>query len=251
MTVSCHPFKVHSFDTDAFGLLSAPGLLGYLLESSGRSADRLGFGIAKLQKERGLTWVIGRIKIELVKPLRFLENLEVQTWPSGLARSAVMRDFRILKSNLEVGRATSTWFLLDMDTRLPVRAHEVFPSHLHPEQEHLVPLSRLVPRFHEPEEVAHQFSVRFSDIDLNRHVTAASYVAWAMEAVDERTWETQRLASLDIQFLEECHLGETVISSSRRLDATTRLHRITRHSNGQEITRVMTTFTARETDDCP
>lgn len=228
-------------------MLSAPGLLGYLLESSGRSADQLGFGIAKLQAESNLTWVIARIKIVLDEPLGFLEEIEVQTWPSGLMRSAAIRDFRIKKKGREVGRATSLWFVLDMQSRLPVHPHDVFPEALRPETEHLVTLSRSLAPLTEPPDIERRFSVRYSDIDLNRHVTAASYVAWAMEAVDDPTWTTQRLSSLDIQFLAECHLGEEVLSSSRSVEPGTRIHRITRSSDQKELTRVLSTWVPRDT----
>jgi acyl-ACP thioesterase len=246
MSVSQHDFKIHSFDTDAFGLLTTPGLLGYLLEAAGRSADSLGFGITKLQNESGLTWVIARIKIVLTEALRFLEDIQVHTWPSGLMRSAAMRDFRIYKGDREVGKATSSWFVLDMESRFPVRPHDIFPESLRPETEHLVTLSRSIPSLKESPDVERQFHVRFADIDLNQHVTAASYVAWAMEALPETLWNSHRLESLDIQFLEECHLGDEIITGSREFAPSQRVHRIARASDNKELTRLITTWVPRE-----
>jgi medium-chain acyl-[acyl-carrier-protein] hydrolase len=244
MSVSLHDFKVHSFDTDAFGLLTAPGLLGYLLESAGRSADNLGFGIAKLQ-EQALTWVIARIKIELKESLCFGEELQVQTWPSGLMRSAAMRDFTLLKGDRVVGHASSLWFVLDMESRLPVRPHEILPVELHPQTDHVVTLSRAVAAFTEPAEIERKFSVRFADIDLNQHVTAASYLSWAMEAVPQSVWATQRLQSIDVQYLEECHLGSEILTSSRELVTNERSHRICRSQDNREIARMLTTWAPR------
>lgn len=246
MLVSCHEFKVHSFDTDAFGLLSVPGLLGYLLEASGRSADRLGFGIAKLQRESNLTWVIARIKLELTDTLRLLDDIEIRTWPSGLMRSAAMREFQIAKSGHEVGRATSSWFVLDMESRFPVRPHEFLPPSLHAQTEHLVPLSNSIPALSEPPDTERNFAVRFADIDLNRHVTAMSYIAWAMEAVPEALWANQRLASLDVQFMQECFLGQEITTGSRELSPDTRLHRISLTGEGKELARLVTTWVPRE-----
>ena len=77
MEISHHQFKVHSFDSDGFGALTADRLLGYLLESAGRSADALGFGIEKLQA-KGLTWVLGRIQIVVDLPIRACVELRVR-----------------------------------------------------------------------------------------------------------------------------------------------------------------------------
>jgi acyl-ACP thioesterase len=244
MTASRYKFKIYSFDTDAFGNLTAPGLLGYLLEAAGRSADSLGFGIEELQR-RGLTWVIARIKIELLGSLRFGDEIEVETWPSGLMRSAAMREFRLWQDGQAVGQATSLWFVLDMTSRLPVHPDDVFPANLRAQSPHLVTLSRSVVGFDGPPEVEHRFSVRFADIDLNHHVTAASYIAWAMEAVPEAAWENLRLQSMDVQYLEECHHGHDVITSSVSSSSLSRSHRITRATDQREIARLETSWAPR------
>jgi acyl-ACP thioesterase len=190
--------------------------------------------------------VIARIKIELVEPLRLLDEICVETWPSGLLRSAALRDFRVHKASREIGRATSLWFVLDMESRYPVRPHELLPESLHPQTEHLVTLSRSIPKLSETPEIEHQFAVRFADIDLNQHVTATSYVAWALEAVPEAIWAKMRLTSLDVQFMEECLLGQEIVTASKALDTTSRIHRISRVADNKELARVVTTWTSRE-----
>ncbi|HEY5961284.1 MAG TPA: acyl-ACP thioesterase domain-containing protein [Polyangiaceae bacterium] len=237
-------FDIHDFDSDAFGSLTMPRLLGYLLHAAGGSADSLGFGIRELQKQ-GLTWVIGRIRIVLNECLAVGDSIIVETWPSGLQRSIAMRDFRIIRNGLEVGRATSQWFVLDMETRMPVRPHAWFPERLRAQPEHLVTLSRTVPKLLEPPELCVSFEVRKADIDINRHVTAASYVTWAMESIPETVWSEQRIESFDVHFLEECHLGSTVMAESQRADEVTLLHRIRRNDANVELARLATTWVPR------
>jgi acyl-ACP thioesterase len=237
MEISRFNFKVHSFDSDAFGAVTAPRLLGFLLESAGGSADSLGFGIRELQ-QRGLTWVIGRVRIELDDVLSKGEEVEVETWPSGLERSIALRDFRIVKHGHVAGRATSQWFVLDMETRFPMRPNRIMPERLHAQTEHLVQLPKVVPALTGPVTCRHQYDVRLADIDLNQHVTAASYVAWAMEAVPDDLWRSHRLSSLDIHFLEECLLGSRILSESEVTDAQTVVHRISRENDGKELARL-------------
>jgi acyl-CoA thioesterase FadM len=246
MTTSRYEFTVHSFDTDAFGLLTAPRVLGYCLESAIRSAERLGFGIDELQA-RGLTWVIARIKIELEKEIRFGDVVTIETWPSGLMRSAATREFRLLCGEKLVGLATSVWFVLDMESRFPVSPTEAFPinAHLIERTPRVTSLSRALTALAEPAEIEQRCSVRLADIDRNLHVTAASYVSWAMEGIPESVWRERRFTSIDVQYLEECHLGHDVLIASRPVSEELRRHRITRADNGREVARLETTWVPR------
>jgi acyl-ACP thioesterase len=54
------------------------------------------------------------------------DAIEVETWPSGLVRSAAWRDFRVWRGEHRVAQATSVWFVLDLGTRAPVRPQELF-----------------------------------------------------------------------------------------------------------------------------
>jgi len=134
-------FDVHSFDADAFGLLAPAALAGYLQEAAGRSADRLGFGLADLNR-RGATWVLARERLELSRPVRLGERLEVETWPSGLDRLAALRDFVLRCDGEEVGRAVTTWFVLDLATRRPLRPDRILPEPLHGQLAHVLPPAR-------------------------------------------------------------------------------------------------------------
>jgi medium-chain acyl-[acyl-carrier-protein] hydrolase len=244
MEISRFGFKIHSFDSDAFGVVTVPRLLGSLLESAGGSADALGFGIRELQ-QRGLTWVIGRIRIDIDEAISVGDEIQVETWPSGIERTVALRDFRISKQGRAVGRATSLWFVLDMETRLPLRPNKILPERFHPQTPHLVSLPKVVPPIPSPVTRQRKYGVRQADIDLNQHVTAASYVAWAVEAVPEDLWRSQRLASLDIQFLEECHLGSSILSESHLLDESALVHRITRENDGKELARLTSNWSPR------
>lgn len=238
-------FTVHSFDADAFGHLAPAALAGYLQEAAGRSADSLGFGLAELNRQ-GATWVLARERVVLDQPIRWGETLTVETWPNGLDRLAALRDFVLRRDGVEIGRALTTWFALDLATRKPVRLDKLFPPEFHAQGEHVLPAAE--PPLPElgAAEVDRRFQVRLADIDANQHVTNASYVAWGLEAIDEACWRERRLAALDVQFLAECHYGAFVRSRSSAQPDGTRLHAIVREADGREVARMRTTWAPRE-----
>jgi acyl-ACP thioesterase len=236
-------FAVHSFDADAFGDLAPAALAGYLQEVAGRSADALGFGLADLNR-RGLTWVLARETVVLDAPVRWGETIEIETWPSGIDRLAALRDFRIFRDGVEIGRALTTWYALDVASRRPVRADPILPQRLHPQTAHVL-RPRPPPASPPMVEIERRFQVRFADIDANLHVTNASYVSWALEAVTENAWRAERVCALDVQFLAECNLGAHVRSRSAADGERGRLHVVLREEDGKELARARTGWAER------
>jgi len=239
-------FTVHRFDADAFGLLSPAALSGYLQDAAGRSADALDFGITALQA-RGLTWVLARQRVVLDAPVGLGDTLEIETWPSGIDRLAALRDFWIRRDGAVVGRALTTWYVMELATRRPCRPDRLLPPERRAQTEHVLPAeaARLPALPATAPALERRFQVRYADIDVNRHVTASSYVGWAAEAVEEAEWRSLRLASLDVQFLAEAFLGQEVRSRSATDGDGARLHAVVREEDGKELARARTTWVAR------
>ena len=86
------------------------------------------------------------------------------------------------------------------------------------------------------------FTVRRSDLDSAEHVNNTSYVEWAIEAVPDEVWSTAELAELEIQFVAECHQGQTVLSRSQLVgrggDIEVR-HQLMRHEDNSEVARAL------------
>ncbi len=243
-------FTVHSFDSDAFGHLAPAALAGYLQEAAGRSAETLGYGLATLQRQ-GLTWVLAREQVVLDRAISWRDVLEIETWPSGIDRRAAHRDFRLTRNGIEVGRALTTWFALDLATRRPVRLEPLLPERLHAQLPHVLSAGDPpLPALDEPA-IDRRFQVRFADIDANLHVTNSSYVAWAVEALDTDAWRSEWIAHFDIQFLAECNLGTYVRSRSALLTNGARLHAIVREEDGKELARARTRVVSRPSQSDP
>jgi acyl-ACP thioesterase len=238
-------FPVHSFDVDAFGLLSGPALAGYLQEAAGHHAEALGVGIEALAA-RGIAWVLGRSRIEIARPIPLGEHLTVETWPSGLDRLAALRDFRVLgRDGGEVARAITSWLVMDLATRRPLRPDRVLEPRLQaPEAHALPPPSAPLPILAEPA-IERRFSIRFQDIDRNLHATNTSYLAWALEAVPEEIWRGCRLAAMEAHYLAECRHGSCVLSRSSPEGDGSFVHAVVREVDGKELARLRTSWVPR------
>lgn len=234
-------FAVRSFDIDAYGYLSPARIAGFFQQAASESADELGFGLADLNR-RGLTWVVVRQQWELDEALMLGDELCVETWPSGIERRAALRDFRLLKEGREVGRAVTSWLVLEMTSRRPVPPSSILSTQFHRQGTHIVrPAAEPIAVLNDSSE-QRRFGVRYSDIDVNHHVTNASYVGWAIDAIGASTWSDCRLATLDVQFMAECRLGASIVSRATLQGQDRWLHSIIREDDHKELARAVSTW---------
>ena len=240
-------FTVHTYEVDAFGQLAVPALTGFLAETAGHHATALGVGIDALVA-RGLTWVLVRQRIEILRAPRLHEELEVETWPSGVDRLAALRDFRVRGAEgAEVARAISQWYVLDLATRRPRPPLELLDhARFDIEVPHAVSFTdgKLPPLEHWEREK--RFHIRYSDIDRNLHVNNGSYLSWAIEAMPREVWQATRVAALEVQYRAECTLGSAVLSRVVPADGGAYAHGIVREEDGKELARLRTRWVERE-----
>lgn|SRR5574341_193502 len=245
MTSLKESFAVRSYEVDAFNELSLPALWGYLQEAAGLSADALGFGVRRCL-DAGFTWVLARQRLEVSRAARLGATVEVETWPNGIERLAAFREFVVRERGEVVAKATSTWFLLDLESRRPVdpgtALESAFPREHGPSAVAL-PGAKIAAL--EQPELERPFAIRFADIDLNWHVNNVSYVQWLLEAVPKETWHERRPAAVDAQYVAECDWGGRVLTRARATGPDQFLHQVVREADGKEIARGATEWVGR------
>ncbi len=244
------PFTVHSYEVDAFGLIAVPALTGFLIEAAGLHATRLGVGLEAL-REKGLTWVLARQRLEIPVPIRLGDVLEVETWPTGVERLAALRDFVVRRADgAEVARGSTQWFVLDQSTRRPVRPEAVLDARFPRER---TPSLLEVGAGKLPElsswDFQKRFHVRYQDIDVNLHANNGSYVAWALEAVPLDVWQSSRLTAMEVHYLAECRLGGAILSRLAGHEAAAPgaafAHAVVREEDERELARITTAWAPR------
>ena len=241
-------FHVRTYEGDTLGRLQAPILCQLLQEAATAHAAILGVAVETLI-ENGVAWVLSRLLLEVDRWPSVDEEVVIATWPEAASRLFTERRFEVLDgSERRIAAASTLWLVLDLERRRPVRlpafVSERLQEHrLGPEPRHFAELVAPDPADHE---VA--FTVRRTDLDLAEHVNNTSYVTWAIEAVPDEVWSTAELAELEIQFLSECHRGQTVLSSSQTInldDRTEVRHQLVRSEDDVEVARARTLWKAR------
>jgi medium-chain acyl-[acyl-carrier-protein] hydrolase len=241
-------FQVRSYETDPQGRLQVPILCQLLQEAATAHAAILGVAVEKLI-ENGVAWVLSRLHLEMERWPEADEETVVETWPEAASRLFTERRFEVFdSSNRRLGAASTLWLVLDLQRRRPVRLPTFVGERLH--EHELGPEPRHFAELVEPDPVDSQvgFTVRRSDLDLAEHVNNTSYVGWAIEAVPDEVWSSADLAGLEIQFLSECHRGQTVLSRCQIVnhgEETEIRHHLVRPDDDIEVARARTLWTNR------
>lgn len=242
-TIHHEIFQVRAYETDTQGRLQVPILCQLLQEAATAHAAILGVAVESLI-ESGFAWVLSRLHLEMEYWPTADEKIVIKTWPEATSRLFTERRFDIFDSSEQrIGAVSTLWLVLDLARRRPVRLPPQVTDRL---GEHDVGSEpRKFGELAAPNPVQNElgFTVRRSDLDLAEHVNNTSYVEWAVEAVPDEVWSSSELAELDIQFLSECHQGQTVLSRSQIVDrgnATEVRHQLTREEDTVEVARALT-----------
>ena len=239
-------FEVRAVDIDQGGRIQPVVFLDYLLESAAEQAARLDIGVTDLFK-KGRTWVLSRLHVEFDRFPAWGESLTIETWPSAKLPLYAIRDFAVFNDRGPAARATSSWLIVDLETRRPVRTAEHldgFPLDVRRAvQDDFAPLPSPV-----REDARKEFPVFFSDLDINRHFTATAYIHRALETVPREILFERRPISIEVNFRAEAFYGDVIVSRLERIEAAGDdagprfLHRLSRADGDKELTLLRTSW---------
>lgn len=189
-------------------------LLGMMQDAAYHHAGLLGVGYEQLLKiDR--TWVLSRFELQACSPLPcWGETIRIETWPRKLDRMQAYRDFRIsLRGSAEPFlKASSSWFLVDTNTRRPAKPHEAFQRMRIRPVEAIGPDSPFrVGSLITPAEVCVRRAY-CSDLDPNGHVNNTRYFDWIVDALSLHLGRFPSVSSISIHIQKEIQLlGEVHI----------------------------------------
>lgn len=197
-------FKVRSYDCDSTTHLRLSGLLEYFQETALHAAEIQGIGY-RTMLSGGYALLLSRMKVRIAQMPLWGESVKVQTWLKGYAPEKVAwQDFVVRDSQGNaMAEATSSWLLIDLKTGKSVPHFENpyrFEEHngLHALEEQLAVLEP-----HGMPQHALTKHVRYSDLDLNRHVNNCRYADWVLDALEIEELRTRSIRSLQLNYLAQ------------------------------------------------
>ncbi len=227
--------KIRYSEMDCDLVLKPSAMLQFLQDLASDNAETLGFGYSYIV-EHNLAWFLLKYHLEFEDYPEGIYDLTIKTEPRGYNKIFAFRDFYILHHGKEIGRAISTWALVDLNTKSMANASEILADNKymvqHEKREDDLSYGKI--KLPERFDIEKTFEVRFDDLDVNRHVNNANYIVWAIEPLDFEYRRLHKLKTIDMVFKKEISYGSKVLSQLSVNNKNT-IHALKNAETGEEL----------------
>ena len=201
-------FVIQTSEADHNLNLRLPALFLFMQDVATAHAEELNIGKANTI-DKGLYWVITRYSISFNKLPKYLDEINVTTYPGDNMKFIFPRNFLIQNTKGEdLIKASSTWMVLHKDTHkvsLNPFGDKLLPSEHLPEEEP-------APKKINPQEVQLIDSrrVRSSDVDINNHLNNTRYIEYIVDCHKQDYFDKKEIKHLSIEYKKEIMIDQQV-----------------------------------------
>ena len=202
-------YTITCYEADANQLMRPTAMLDLMQEAANVNASTLGFGYDEMINSN-TAWVLSRTHVKFINTPKWRDEVNLKTWHKGVSKLFYLRDFILSdKEGNPLVLATTSWLIIDMNTRRLVRNSDLALSDTamdaiaEPADKVVVPVDI------EPE-LVRKHPITWSEIDTNGHVNNVKYVVWAIDAVKPEDIKARPLKELLINYDAEVMPGDVV-----------------------------------------
>jgi acyl-ACP thioesterase len=197
------------YEADANQLMRPTAMLDLMQEAANVNASTLGFGYDEMI-DSNIAWVLSRIHVKFIDTPKWRQEVNLKTWHKGVAKLFHLRDFILSdKENTPMVLATTSWLIIDLNTRRLVRNNDLALSDT-PEHAIETPADKVVVPVDIEPELARKHPVTWSEIDTNGHVNNVKYAVWALDAVEPEVIKKTPIKELLVNYDAEVMPGDVV-----------------------------------------
>jgi acyl-ACP thioesterase len=205
-----YQFHIESYVCDFTEKATLPVVCNFILDAASIHAQQRGFGYEQISKD-GVAWVLSRLSIEMNEYPAQNQDFTVETWVENVSRVFTQRCFRFIgERGTVLGYARSIWAAIDVGTRKPIDIPAWRPDMLVfialDKPCPVSPMDRIPPV--EDVEPTIGYTVRYSDIDINKHMNSVKYVEHALNVFDLDIFKEKIIHKFEIVYLAEGHYGD-------------------------------------------
>lgn len=182
-------------------------LFHLIMKTAGKDADNNGFGLLKLQSN-DFTWVLSRFVLDLERFPKEEEIITIETWIEDVQTLFTTRNFKITNGGGSlIGYASSSWAIIDVHTRRSVMLDSL-PSLNGFVVNETTPIGIPTRIPNVDGELANDFQVKYSHIDVNGHASSPYYIQWIADCFPLDFYKDHRLKRFEINFMKEITFGD-------------------------------------------
>lgn len=206
-TVGVYTYSIDAYLSDFRGKATLPMLGGFMLQAATRHAEERGFGYSEMTGNKKV-WVLTRMNIVIGEyPLNDTE-IKLHTWVTDVNKIFTERCFAFEDNNGNYfGYARSVWAAIDIETRRPTNVLDLkgLKDYVTDKECPIEPASKIaVLKDAQP---ASSFEVKYSDIDINKHLNSIKYIEHFVDIFPLEMYEDKEIYVFEINYLTEGRYG--------------------------------------------
>lgn len=203
-------FHIESYVCDFMGKATLPVIGNFILQAATIHAHERGFGYDAISADNA-AWVLSRISIRMEEYPSYDQDLTVETWVEDVSRFFTQRCFRFINQEGQtIGDARSIWAAIHVETRRPIDIPTWRPDladYIVTDRECLAEKPAKIPSV-DGQEPAMGYSVRYSDIDINKHMNSIKYIEHILNVFDLDIFRQKMIYKFEMVYLSEGTFGE-------------------------------------------
>lgn len=199
-------YQIASYFVNLRGRVGLYAILNFIQDVGWMHARQMQI---KLEPHQG--WVFTRQSLSMQSWPRWNETITIKTWLRPPTSGVFFyRDYEIYHNNEKIGECTSTFSVIDMQTRKMVSLDLTKYSVVYREDyAHSTQPEKIM--WQEQTQELAQFQVRNSDLDMNNHVNNTKYAQWVLDALPlDLLKGNTHLEKYEINFMAETKSGDVV-----------------------------------------
>ncbi len=207
-------------DADEDGLIGLRGFMRYFQDIHTWYMHRIDKGNDTLPEQYGAAWVYTRYRLHRTRNADYTAPLTLSAWMEPYRQPVlVTMDMTVSQHGGVIATGKLESCVFSLSRRRPLRLSAVdFPEGMAEDDQEPLPDFFGIERSAEGMEERYRRTVRYSDLDKNRHMNNLRYIEMFEDAFDSAFWERLRPADLELRFLSECAEGETLSVLAREED---------------------------------
>lgn len=218
-----YEFMIDAYLSDFRGKATLPMIGGFMLQAATKHAEERGFGYSSMTSRKRV-WVLSRMAIEIFEYPQNDTVMVIKTWVSSVNRLFTERNFAFEDgSGKKIGYAKSLWASIDLETRKPTNVLELegLSEYITNDEECDIEGMTKIPLLKDNFKSAGGFTVKYSDIDINKHLNSMKYIEHFVDIFNIEMFKEKEIRRIEINYVSEGHYGSRIEINKREEESST------------------------------
>lgn len=203
-------------DTDANRRVRPTQLLVYMQETSNAHLKSIGCDLDALRDEKGLAFLLSKIRLAIYSPLYAYEDISVATWTCESRGYAFSRFYEIRRGNELIAMADTTWALISLTDKQLCKVDSIDLGFEHePAVDIGIPMRFRAPKTEEMEDLGIR-PIVYSDLDYNMHMNNTRYADMLCDFMSYD--DISNIKGISLSYLREAAFGDNISVYRQRSD---------------------------------